>query len=114
MSSEKFKKFLESQARKTPVSLGKGRISWQDRDERKVSAQPSDFLESVYFGEELRDTVVMERGVAAMLKHQLASLEDENEHLRKSLKILKIAIIAVVMVAIAITYNLWLLLKLLQ
>ncbi|MDH5687560.1 MAG: hypothetical protein OEZ48_06840 [Candidatus Bathyarchaeota archaeon] len=114
MSSEKFKKFLESQAEKTPVSIGERKISWEERDERKVSAQPSDFLESVYFGEEIRDTVVMERSAASMLKHQLASLEDENEHLRKSLKILKIASIVVVVVAIAIIYNLWLLLNLLQ
>lgn len=112
MSSEKFKKFLESQAEKTPVSIGERKISWEETDERKASSQPSNFLESVYFGEELRDTVVMERSVASMLKHQLASLENENEHLRKALKILKIASVVVVIVAIVIIYNLWFLLKL--
>lgn len=99
MPSEKFRKFLESQAKRMPLKINKSKVSWEERGERAASSQPSDFLESVYFGKELRDTVVMERGVAAMLQHRLTELEKENENLRKSTKILKITLGAVAVVA---------------
>ncbi|MFQ6094585.1 MAG: hypothetical protein ACE5NN_00435 [Candidatus Bathyarchaeia archaeon] len=104
MSNEKFKKFLESRAERNPLNVSEDKISWEDRNERKLSAQPSDFLESVYLGKELRDTVVMERSVAAMLQHQLTRLEEENMRLRRSLKILKIASSAVVVIAIIVLW----------
>lgn len=91
MSDEKFEKFLESQAKRNPLRISDDKVSWEDRNERKASSRPSDFLEAVYFGKELRNTVVMERSVAAMFRHQLTSLEEENERLRRSVRILKIA-----------------------
>jgi len=104
MTHEKFRKFLEVQARKSPLRISGDKVSWEDKD-RRFPSQPSDFLESVYLGKELQNTVVMERSVAAMLQHRLTELEKENEHLRKSNKILKI--IVGVVVAVAAILILW-------
>ena len=75
-------------------------ISWEEKSERAVSFQQSEFLESMYLGKELRDIVVMERSIAAMLKYRLTELEKENEHLRKSIRILKIALSGVISAAV--------------
>jgi len=100
MVDEKFRKFLEAQTRRSPLRISEDKVSWEDRDRRLLSP-PSDFLESVYLGKELQNTVVMERSVAAMLQHRLTELEKENDSLRKSAKILKI-VVAVVAAAAAI------------
>ncbi len=92
MSSEKFRKFLEIQSRRSPLRISEGKVSWEEKDVMTVSYKPSDFLESVYLGKELQNTVVMDRSVAAMLQHRLTELEKENGRLRKSIKILKIAL----------------------
>jgi len=109
MPNEKFKKFLEFEAERNPLKISEERISWEEQGERETSTQPSDFLESVYLGKKLQSTVVMERSVAAMLQHQLATLEKENEHLRKTIKILKIVLSTA---AVAVMLLLWALLSL--
>jgi len=102
MSSEKFKNFLEFQARRSPLKVSEDFISWEDKGGREISSRPSDFLESVYLGKELKDTVVMERGVAAMLQHRLQELEKENEHLQRHTKILKFILYGITITAIVI------------
>jgi len=100
MSSEKFRKFLEVQATRSPLKISEDKISWEEKGERTVASQASDFLESVYLGKELQNTVVMERSVAAMLQQRLTEIERENEHLRKSYKILRIVLGGVIVAVI--------------
>lgn len=89
--------------------VSEDRVSWEDKGVSPPPSQPSDFLESVYLGKELQNTVVMERSVAAMLQHRLTELEKENGRLRRSIKILKIALGGV---AVASVLILWALLEL--
>lgn len=102
MSSEKFKRFLEIESRRKPLSVSEERVSWEEKGERTLSSQPSDFLESVYLGKELQNTVVMERSVAAMLQHRLTELEKENGHLRSSVRILKFVLGGFVVVTLLV------------
>jgi len=100
MSSEKFREFLEIQSRRSPLRITGHRLSWEERGERPITSESSDFLESVYLGKELQSTVVMEHSVAAMLQQRLTELERDNERLRKSVSRLKIALGFVVAVAL--------------
>jgi len=109
MSTEKFKSFLEFQAKRSPLKVSEVSISWEDSGGRGISSRPSDFLDSVYLGKELQNTVVMERSVAAMLQHRLQELEKENERMRRRIRMFKFVLSGVTAMTMIIT--LWALLS---
>ena len=96
MASETYRKFLESESGKNPLkleeSMGKERFrfSWENGEERSVQTKPSDIIDSIYLGRDMEETVVVDRRVAAMLQDRLKGLEEENIHMRKRAKIMKI------------------------
>ncbi len=107
MVSERFLKFLKEQARRSPIRVDGAKISWEDGRERRFSSKPSDMLGSLYLGEKLKETVVMERGVAAMLKHRLSELEKENIRQRGTIRILKFIIAGLAVIIILLLWRLF-------
>ena len=67
-------------------------------ENKRSSAELSDFLESTFFGRDFGDTVVVERSVAAMFQYQMKGLEEENEKLRRGIKILKIILVGAALI----------------
>lgn len=100
MSSKKYKKFLEFQAKKTPLKIEEDKISWVTKGERTRLSSSSDFLESIYLGKNLEETVFMDRSVAAMLQTRLSELETENQRLIRRVKIMKLTIITLLVILI--------------
>ena len=98
MESEKYRKFLEQQAKQNPVKIERGRgierfrVSWQDNEDRPPSSSSSDILDSFYFGKDMQETVVVDRRAAALLQDRLRGLEEENLRVRKRIKWSKVLI----------------------
>jgi len=92
MTSENYKRFLESQAEKNPVKLDRKTMSWEEQDVRLPPGSPSNLLESVYLGREPEETVVMDRKSAKLLQERLAGLEMEVNRLHKRIRGMKILI----------------------
>ncbi len=95
MESEKYRRFLEQQARRNPVRIEgslaseRFRVSWEDNEDRAALNTSSDILDSVYFGKDMQETVVVDRKAAALLQDRLRGLEEENIRVRKRLKLMK-------------------------
>jgi len=92
MTSETYKRFLESQAEKNPVKLDRETLSWEERDVRLPPGSPSNLLESVYLGREPEETVVVDRKSAKLLQERLAGLETEVNRLHKRIRSMKMLI----------------------
>ncbi len=98
MESKKYRKFLEQQAKRNPVKIERGlgiesyRVSWEDNEDRPPSSSSSDILDSLYFGKDMQETVVVDRRAAALLQDRLRGLEEENIRVRKRIKWSKLLI----------------------
>jgi len=98
MVTEKYKKFLEMEAKKNPVKIEGSmekehlRISWENNKERPIQTKSSDIIDSIYLGKDMEETVVVDRRVAAMLQDRLKGLEEENIRMHRRVKIMKIMI----------------------
>lgn len=109
MESKKYKNFLEKEASKAPLekklSDSKGRfwVSWSESSDRAVLDKgTSDILDSIYFGEDLSKTIVIDRKVARIIQERLKNLEEENIHLCKRIRIMKIIISGLVIIILII------------
>ncbi|MBS7649283.1 MAG: hypothetical protein QXK89_02185 [Candidatus Bathyarchaeia archaeon] len=116
MASEKYRRFLEVESKKAPIerkqSDVKGRlwVSWGESTDRVVIERgSSDIIDSIYFGEELSKTVVMDRKVARIIQERLKGLEEENLRLYKQARIMKIAICGLIVIifimAVIVTFS---------
>jgi len=98
MESETYRKFLKSEAEKNPVRIEESmekerfRISWQNVKERPIPISSSDIIDSLYLGEDMQETVIMDRRVAATLQDRLKGLEEENIRMRRRVKVMKLVI----------------------
>ena len=92
MTSETYKRFLESQAEKNPVKLDRRTMSWEEQDVRLPPGSPSNLLESVYLGREPEETVVVDRRSAKLLQERLAGLEVEVNRLHRRIRGMKILV----------------------
>jgi len=92
MTSETYKRFLESQAKKSPVKLDQKAMSWEEQDFRLSPGSPSNLLESVYLRSEPEETVVVDRRSAKLLQERLAGLELEVNRLHKRIRGMKMLI----------------------
>jgi len=92
MTSETYKRFLESQAEKNPVKLDRKTMSWEEQDVRLPPGSPSNLLESVYLGREPEETVIMDRKSAKLLQERLSGLEMEVNRLHKRIRRMKMSI----------------------
>lgn len=111
MSSESYKRFLRSQARKRPVRVGKTSISWEERERGPSSGSAANLLESVYLGREPKDTVVVDREAAMVLQERLTGLEGEVDRLHRRLRIMKWSLFALLgLAAASLSFLLWVLL----
>lgn len=106
MESKKFRNFLEAESRRAPIEKkqsisGKNFwISWKEKVDRvTVERGTSDIIDSLYFGEDLSKTVVMDRKVARIIQERLRGLEEENIRLHKRIRIMKIVIYGLILVA---------------
>jgi len=105
VKSKKYRNFLEKEASKAPLEKKpsdlKGRfwVSWGESSDRAVLDRgTSDIIDSIYFGEDLSKTVVMDRKVARIIQERLKDLEEENIHLCKQVRIMKIIIPGLVII----------------
>ena len=111
MSSESYKRFLRSQARKRPVRVSRTSISWEETAREPASGSAANLLESVYLGREPRDTVVVDREAAMVLQERLTGLEGEVDRLHRRLRIMKWSLLFLLGVASAsLLFLLWTLL----
>ena len=117
MSSKKYRKFLEKQSEKNPIDLkdslsrGSLRISWAKNKEELPQGSSSHILDSIYFGKDMEETVVVDRRVAGLLQDRVKNIEDENLRLRKHVgrfKIMLVATTAIALLLFAILLNLYL------
>jgi len=92
MTSETYKRFLESQAEKNPVKLDRKTLSWEEQDVRLPPGSSSNLLESVYLGREPEETVVVDRKSAKLLQERLTGLEIEVNRLHRRIRGMKILI----------------------
>lgn len=97
--SEKYKSFLEIEARKAPFEkkrLDDGErflISWWDRTDKVIVEKgSSDIMDSIYLGGDLSKTVIIDQKVAKILRERLHDLEEENLRLRRQLGRMKIIV----------------------
>jgi len=109
VESKKYKNFLEKEASKAPLekklSDSKGRfwVSWSESSDRAdLDKGTSDILDSIYFGEDLSKTIVIDRKVARIIQERLKNLEEENIHLCKRIRIMKIIISGLVIIILII------------
>ncbi|MCW4021012.1 MAG: hypothetical protein NWF14_07295 [Candidatus Bathyarchaeota archaeon] len=109
MESEKYRKFLRQQAEKNPVKIDRSarstrfRISWRNEGESPVQSSSSDILDSLYLGKDMKETVVVDRRVAALLQDRLGGLEEENIRMRRRIKIMKFAIGALLIAVVVVS-----------
>jgi hypothetical protein len=103
MESKKYRDFLEKEASKSPIEKkpsnfkGKFWFSWGESSDRAVLDEgASDIIDSIYFGEDLSKTVVMDRKVARIIQERIKDLEEENIHLYKRIRVMKIIIFSLV------------------
>jgi hypothetical protein len=107
MSSESYKKFLETQAKKKPIDIERVRFIPPLKKVKKEesSSSPSNLLESVYLKKDLNETIVVERGTARMLRERLTELEKKVNHLNQRLLVMRLMII--VLLVISVVLALW-------
>ncbi|MEM2341078.1 MAG: hypothetical protein QXX94_01725 [Candidatus Bathyarchaeia archaeon] len=105
MESKKYRNFLEKEASKAPLEKKpsdlKERfwISWGESvDKATLEKGTSDIINSIYFGEDLSKTVVMDRKVARIIQERLKGLEEENIYLCKQIRIMKFIILGLILV----------------
>lgn len=95
--SEKYKSFLEKEAKKAPIerkqldSGGRFLISWWDKEDKILAERGfQDIINSVYFGENPSKTVIIDQKVARMLRERIHWLEEENMSLHRQIGRMKI------------------------
>jgi len=101
MESKKYKEFLKHQAVKRPLhrdaSAEKIILGISQESRRKTREDDSsDILDSILLGREMSQSVTVDRRAASLLRYRLNMLEEENLHMRKQIRFMKIAIILMV------------------
>ncbi|MCX8170638.1 MAG: hypothetical protein N3E47_01515 [Candidatus Bathyarchaeota archaeon] len=97
-TSEKYRSFLEVEAKKAPLEKkrlddGRSLLTWWDKTDRvMVEKGSSDIMDLIYFGEDPSKTVVIDQKVAKMLRERLHGLEEENLRLHSQLRRMKIIV----------------------
>ncbi len=106
MESKKYRNFLEAESKRAPIEKRRSNseerfwILWKEKvDRATIERGTSDIIDSLYFGEDLSRTVVIDRKVARIIQERLKGLEEENIRLHKRVRIMKIIIYGLMLVA---------------
>ena len=115
MESKKYREFLKRQSVKSPlhrdVSTEKIIVGISQESRRKFyEDDSSDILDSILLGREMSQSVTVDRRAASLLQYRLNVLEEENIHLRRQNKFMKIIII--IMGVTIFSYSIYLLMHL--
>lgn len=107
MESEKYRKFLEIESKKAPLEKKQSDMrerfwfSWGESvDRAPVEKGSSDIIDSLYFGNDLSRTVVIDRKVAKILQERLRGLEEENMRLHKRVRLIRLIMYALILIII--------------
>ena len=97
MKSEKYIEFLKRQAVKRPlhrnVSTEKIILGIPRKDiEKSYGNKASDILDSVLLGREMSQSVTVDRRAASLLQYRLNMLEEENLHMQRKIRLMKMTI----------------------
>jgi len=115
MESEKYKEFLKHQAGKRPLHKNAStekiilEVS-RENIEEAYGDESSDILDSILLGKEMSRSVTVDRRAASLLRYRLDVLEEENLHMQKKIRLMKIIIL--LMVAVIFSLCIYLMLHL--
>jgi len=106
--NETYRRFLVLESKRYPLKMSRNTVSWESEDRGSPSEadHPRDILEFMYLERGTQDAVVMDKRVAAMLQDRLRNLEEENQHLRGRVRIMKFLVGGLVVVALLLTWML--------
>jgi hypothetical protein len=105
-----FMNFLESEAKKLPVKVVEGRLSWDETVDREAQAKEAEdmgmdrqprLIDAIYLDRELSTSVTISKAEANLIRYHISQLDAEIVRLNKIKRLLEFLVIALASIAIA-------------